>query len=126
MHEQFKTNQESEVAQSLMFDQFPQQWVWNQKLKQWIMRKRGFAIGRMYYAHSTLGERYYLRMLLNYVKVPHPMSICRQWMAQSTTHSKMHALQWVCLQTIMNSIKPWKKWVFGPHDDSCATCLPPC
>jgi hypothetical protein len=66
--EWFKTNQESEVARSRTFDQFPQQWVWNQKLKQWTMRKRGFAIGRMYYAHPTSGERYYLRMLLNCVK----------------------------------------------------------
>jgi hypothetical protein len=33
------------------------------------MRKRGFAIGHMYYAHPTSSERYYLRMLLNYVKV---------------------------------------------------------
>jgi len=31
--EWFKTNQELEVARSLMFDQFPQQWVWNRKLK---------------------------------------------------------------------------------------------
>jgi hypothetical protein len=66
--EWFKTNQESEVARILTFDQFPQQWVWNQKLKQWTMRKRGFAIGRMYYAHPTLGELYYLRMLLNCIK----------------------------------------------------------
>jgi hypothetical protein len=51
--EWFKINQESEVAQSLTFDQFPQQWVWNRKLKQWTMRKRGFAIGRMNYAHLT-------------------------------------------------------------------------
>jgi hypothetical protein len=64
----FKTNQELEVARSLTFDQFPQQWVWNQKLKRWTLRKRGFAIGRMYYAHPTSGERYYLRMLLNYIK----------------------------------------------------------
>jgi hypothetical protein len=32
------------------------------------MCKRGFAIGHMYYAHSTSDERYYLRMLLNCVK----------------------------------------------------------
>jgi len=31
--EWFKTNQKSEVARSLTFDQFPQQWVWNRKLK---------------------------------------------------------------------------------------------
>jgi hypothetical protein len=66
--EWFKTNQESKVARILTFDQFPQQWVWNRKLKRWTMRKRGFAIGRMYYAHPTSGERYYLRMLLNCVK----------------------------------------------------------
>jgi len=66
--EWFKTNRESEVARSLTFDQFPQQWVWNRKLKRWTMRKRGFAIGCMYYAHPTSGERYYLRMLLNCVK----------------------------------------------------------
>jgi hypothetical protein len=32
------------------------------------MCKRGFAIGCMYYAHSTSNEHYYLQMLLNYVK----------------------------------------------------------
>jgi len=32
------------------------------------MLKRGFAISCMYYAFLTSGERYYLRMLLNYVK----------------------------------------------------------
>ncbi len=66
--EWFKTNQESEVARSLTFDQFPQQWVWNRKLKRWTLRKQGFAISRMYDAHPTSGERYYLRMLLNCVK----------------------------------------------------------
>jgi hypothetical protein len=66
--EWFKTNHESKVARSLTFDQFPQQWVWNRKLKRWTMRKRGFAISRMYYAHPTLDERYYLQMLLNCVK----------------------------------------------------------
>jgi len=66
--EWFKTNQELEVAQSFTFDHFLQQWVWNRKLKRWTMRKRGFAIGHMHYAHPTSGERHYLRMLLNCVK----------------------------------------------------------
>ncbi len=38
------------------------------EMKQWTMRKKGFVIGRMYYAHPTLDERYYLWMLLNCVK----------------------------------------------------------
>jgi hypothetical protein len=32
------------------------------------MHKRSFAIGRMYGAHSTSGECYYLQMLLNCIK----------------------------------------------------------
>jgi hypothetical protein len=32
------------------------------------MCKKGFAIGRMYYAHTSSSERYYLQMLLNWVK----------------------------------------------------------
>ncbi len=66
--EWFKTNQELEVARSFTFDHFLQQWVWNRKLKRWTMRKKGFAIGHMHYAHSTSGEHHYLRMLLNCVK----------------------------------------------------------
>ncbi len=54
--EWFKTNQESKVAQSLTFDQFPQQWVWNRKLKRWTMHKRGFAIGRIYCRNPTLAK----------------------------------------------------------------------
>lgn len=38
------------------------------KRKKWEKRKQGYAIGRIYYAHPTSGERYYLRMLLNTVK----------------------------------------------------------
>lgn len=32
------------------------------------MRKRGFAIGRMYFVAPNCGERFYLRMLLTVVK----------------------------------------------------------
>jgi hypothetical protein len=90
------------------------------------MHKRGFAIGRMYYAHSTSGERYYLGMLLNCIKGATSYEHLR--IVDGTEHdtSKIHALKWVCLQTAMNGIKPWKKLVFGSQDDSYMTCLPPC
>jgi hypothetical protein len=34
----------------------------------WEPRKRGYTIGRVYFAHPSSGERYYLRMLLNTVR----------------------------------------------------------
>ncbi|XP_062075050.1 uncharacterized protein LOC133779064 [Humulus lupulus] len=36
--------------------------------KTWTRRKNGLEIGRIYFAHPSTGERFYLRMLLNFVK----------------------------------------------------------
>ncbi|KAH0712136.1 hypothetical protein KY289_008095 [Solanum tuberosum] len=35
--------------------------------KRWTRRKRGNSIGRIYFAHPASGERFYMRMLLNFV-----------------------------------------------------------
>ncbi len=90
--EWFKTNQKSEVARSFTFDQFPQQLVWNQKLKRKIMRKKSFTIGHMYYAHPTSGERYYLRMLLNCIKGA--TSYEHLWIVDGTEH---HTFKYACI-----------------------------
>jgi len=57
----------SEVLNTL-YQNFPSKMVWNAKQHIWTDRKKGFAIGRMYYAHPSAGERFYLRLLLTCVK----------------------------------------------------------
>jgi hypothetical protein len=66
--EWMKTNKMFLEARELTYWDFPTKWVWHGDKKKWQKRKRGYAIGRIYYAHLASGERYYLRMLLNTVK----------------------------------------------------------
>ena len=66
----FKANHDTgelgEVARQLTYQEFPQQMVW--KGKGWAVRKKGFAIGRMYFVSPSSGERFYLRTLLTVAK----------------------------------------------------------
>ncbi|XP_074355163.1 uncharacterized protein LOC141693869 [Apium graveolens] len=66
--EWLETNRKNEDARSLTYAEFPQHWVWNSKGKLWTKRKKGNAVGRIYFAHPSSGERFYMRMLLNFVK----------------------------------------------------------
>jgi hypothetical protein len=70
----FDANREEEasgndvwLARNLLYQEFPQKFVFGQKTKKWSVRKKGFALGRMYYVHPTAGERFYLRLLLTVV-----------------------------------------------------------
>ncbi|XP_062186018.1 uncharacterized protein LOC133889557 [Phragmites australis] len=66
--EWMEANKEYEEARRLTYADFPTKWVWIAKDNKWKKRKKGYAIGRIYYAHPASGERYYLMMLLNTVK----------------------------------------------------------
>jgi hypothetical protein len=55
-------------ALDCLYQEFPQKFIWDAKKHAWKPRKKGFAIGRMYFAHPTSGERFYLRTLLTVVK----------------------------------------------------------
>ncbi|XP_027166398.1 uncharacterized protein LOC113766402 [Coffea eugenioides] len=68
--EWMKTNSTDTSAQQLTYADFPTQWTWKKKLRKWVKRKFGRSIGRIFYAHPSTGERFYLRMLLNIVKGP--------------------------------------------------------
>ena len=64
----FKANAESEANHDTLYQDFPSRMVWNKDTNRWTPRKQDFAIGRMYHAHPTSGERFYLRLLLTCVK----------------------------------------------------------
>jgi PIF1-like helicase len=65
----FKANQEyPQQANDILYQDFPSKFVWDQKAHKWKPRKRGFAIGRMYYTQPTAGEHFYLRLLMTAVK----------------------------------------------------------
>ncbi|XP_074363652.1 uncharacterized protein LOC141704304 [Apium graveolens] len=66
--ELLETNRKHEDARSLTYAEFPQHWVWNSKCKLWTKQKKGNAVGRIYFAHPSSGERFYMRMLLNFIK----------------------------------------------------------
>ena len=55
---------------NLLYQDYPSKMVWNNDTNnpRWTSRQKGFAIGRMYYAHPTSGERFYLRLLLTCVR----------------------------------------------------------
>ena len=65
-----EANKKYPSARALTYAEFPMQWTWKKKPREWKPRKQNRSIGRIYYAHPASGERYYLRLLLNIVKGP--------------------------------------------------------
>jgi hypothetical protein len=75
----FKANAKYEEGRQLLYHEYPQKFTSVQKTKEWKLRQRGFAIGRIYYVSPVAGEHFYLRTLLNVVKVSYfnsSISIC--------------------------------------------------
>ena len=64
----FKANALHPDMRDTLYQNYPSKMVWNPKTHTWTVRQRGHQIGRMYYAHPTTGERFYLRLLLTVVK----------------------------------------------------------
>ncbi|PWA91943.1 hypothetical protein CTI12_AA084870 [Artemisia annua] len=60
-------------GRGLTYSDYPTMFTWHDNDKEWRPRKSGMAIGRIYYVTPSMGEKYYLRMLLNVVRG------CRDW-----------------------------------------------
>ncbi|CAG8784945.1 1030_t:CDS:2, partial [Cetraspora pellucida] len=70
-----------QTASQYTYQEFPQHFVWNKNSKKWTIRKKGFAIGRIYFADPSAGERFYLRLLLINVRGPQSGSQLRSLFA---------------------------------------------
>ncbi|KAJ0468998.1 putative DNA helicase Pif1, P-loop containing nucleoside triphosphate hydrolase [Helianthus annuus] len=69
--EWMKCNQTDAFARTLKYIEFPRYFVWIRKERKWIRRKRPFgAVGRIHYVPPSLGDCYFLRILLNQVIGP--------------------------------------------------------
>ncbi|GAU27991.1 hypothetical protein TSUD_373870 [Trifolium subterraneum] len=63
-------NKKYPQARALTYGEFPTKFVWNKEKRRWTLRKQGYSIGRLYFVPPGSGEKFYLRILLNYVRGP--------------------------------------------------------
>jgi hypothetical protein len=64
----FDANKKYPEARDLTYGQFSSKFVWKKDKRVWSPRQRGFSIGRIHYVPPGSWEKFYLRILLNYVK----------------------------------------------------------
>ncbi|XP_019159056.1 PREDICTED: uncharacterized protein LOC109155840 [Ipomoea nil] len=64
----FEANKKFPEAKELTYGQMPNKFVWKKDVREWHLRRKGFAIGRMFFVPPGSGEIYYLRCLLNLVR----------------------------------------------------------
>lgn len=60
----FELNKTDPSARQYLYQDIPHHYTWDKKSCSWKRRKRGDAVGRMYFASPTQGERFFLRLLL--------------------------------------------------------------
>ena len=71
----FEYNRLHDDGRELLYQDFPNHFVWEPKKKCWQSRQRGFAVGRIYACSPMAGEKYYLRMLLTVMPGPQSFEI---------------------------------------------------
>ncbi|KAJ0985328.1 hypothetical protein J5N97_003684 [Dioscorea zingiberensis] len=66
----FKRNLYDNNARNMLYREFPENYVWDEKARHWHERKNKRAVGRVVAVSASEGERYYLRLLLSHVRGP--------------------------------------------------------
>jgi len=63
-----EANKNYPEAKDLTYGEFPLKFVWKGNEHRWTPRQRGLSIRRIHFEPPGSGEKFYLRILLNYVK----------------------------------------------------------
>ncbi|KAL8099436.1 hypothetical protein AgCh_031899 [Apium graveolens] len=64
----FQANKNIPEARQFIYHQFPQNFTWKQDQNRWKIRERGTVFGRLYDAHASSGETFYLCIILMHIK----------------------------------------------------------
>ncbi|CAN1317210.1 ATP-dependent DNA helicase PIF1 [Linum perenne] len=59
----FRLNQRYPPARQYTYVEIPNEFVWDSNNTDWVLRKRGFSIGRVVYVHPSAGDIFYLRIV---------------------------------------------------------------
>jgi ATP-dependent DNA helicase PIF1 len=78
-----------ELMANVLYADAPRTMTWDNGKRTWNVRRRGFQIGRVYFAGPSSGERYYLRRLLYHVPCPTSYEFLRT--VEGTTHPTFKA-----------------------------------
>lgn len=60
----FTANRKYTEGKNLTYSEFPSRFVYDSKIREWRLRKKGQSIGRLNYVPPCAGELYYMRILL--------------------------------------------------------------
>jgi hypothetical protein len=112
----FEANELYPEARQLLYPDFPKRYVWDKRSKTWQARQRNIdeTIGRMYTAHPSSGEKFYLRILLSHV------TGARSFVDLRTLHDGRvcQTFQDACRQRgLLEDDLEWKECL----EDACAT-----
>ncbi|XP_022851120.1 uncharacterized protein LOC111372924 [Olea europaea var. sylvestris] len=66
----FRMNISNEKGKTLLYKEFSTYFAWDASMLIWSPRKSKDVIGRIVNANPCEGERYFLRVLLNYIRAP--------------------------------------------------------
>ena len=78
----------------MAYAEFPTRFVWLNQQKMWQPRKKGYAIRRLSYIPASVGELYYMRILLMIQRGCVDYDSIKLSMEKSMPVFKMHVMLW--------------------------------